>query len=80
MTSLVRNSALSTFITVCRGKTPTFSRQQLTVKDLEITAEDGLETPLPRGEKLETDDKEITPEPQLRIVTWNGKGGQKPNF
>jgi MFS transporter, DHA1 family, multidrug resistance protein len=80
MTSLIRNSALFTLITFARGKTPTFSRQQLDVKDLEQAAEDPLDTPPPERDvpsdsdtATEKDDKASNSNPQELLVTWNGK-------
>ena len=89
MASLIRNSSVGVFITICRGKTPTFSRQNLDVKDIEAIAEEAAEdatvTPPPESSDTEKDEKEIERDAetnvartisgrQLRIVTWNGKG------
>ena len=80
MTSLIRNSALCTLATFATGKTPTFSRAQLNVKDIERAAEDPLETPPPERETpsdtdtiTEKDRQATNSSSDELIVTWNGK-------
>jgi MFS transporter, DHA1 family, multidrug resistance protein len=77
MTSLMRNSALATLVTVARGKTPTFSRQGINVKDIEEAAEDVLETPPPEQETAvpEEKDEQASNANNVKemVVTWNGK-------
>lgn len=79
MTSVLRNSALFTLFSFATGRTPTFSRQKLNVKDIEdaAVADDALETPPPErrdSSQEEKSDQAASSVPKELIVTWNGKG------